>query len=183
LLTRAEETLRMSGVDGLSLRELARDAGVSHGAPRRHFKDKRALLDALAVEGFTRLDAVLARANREGGRFADRLSDVAIAYVRFATGHPALLELMFSSKHELDASAELKTAANACFARLEDLVRSGQASGELAAADLQQVGTIVFASLQGITALVNTEMAGDADLDALTVSTVRALLYGLAPRS
>ncbi|WP_329139338.1 TetR/AcrR family transcriptional regulator [Streptomyces sp. NBC_01476] len=55
LLAHAERMLDESGQDGLSLRELARAAGVSHGAPRRHFADRQALLDALAAEGFERL--------------------------------------------------------------------------------------------------------------------------------
>ena len=60
LLARAEEALA-AGED-LSLRELARRAGVCHAAPRRHFADKQALLDALAEDGFERLGALLAAA-------------------------------------------------------------------------------------------------------------------------
>ncbi|WPB88462.1 TetR/AcrR family transcriptional regulator [Streptomyces malaysiensis] len=55
LLDQAEQTLREGGIDALSLRELARKAGVSHGAPRSHFVDRRSLLDALAERGFNRL--------------------------------------------------------------------------------------------------------------------------------
>ena len=62
LLEPAERALRERGVGGLSLRELAREVGVSHAAPRRHFADKQALLDALAEDGFERLGARAARA-------------------------------------------------------------------------------------------------------------------------
>jgi len=55
LLAEAERTLREQGVEQLSLRDLARQAGVSHAAPRRHFADRQALLDALAGAGFARL--------------------------------------------------------------------------------------------------------------------------------
>ena len=55
LLAAAEDTLARRGARDLSLRELAREAGVSHAAPRRHFVDKQALLDALAEDGFNRL--------------------------------------------------------------------------------------------------------------------------------
>ena len=55
LLDAAERTVRERGVQALSLRELAREIGVSHGAPRRHFPDRQALLDALAESGFERL--------------------------------------------------------------------------------------------------------------------------------
>src|SRR5919106_3981679 len=65
LLAAAERTVRERGVQELSLRELAREIGVSHGAPRRHFPDRQALLDALAEAGFARLGAEL-RAAVEG---------------------------------------------------------------------------------------------------------------------
>src|SRR5277367_2560745 len=67
LLDQAERTVRERGVQELSLRELARDVGVSHGAPRRHFADRQALLDALAEVGFTRLGAELRAAVEDAG--------------------------------------------------------------------------------------------------------------------
>ena len=70
----------------LSLRELAREVGVSHGAPRRHFPDRQALLDALAEAGFERLGAELRGALEGAGEdFQARLQATATAYVRFAT--------------------------------------------------------------------------------------------------
>src|SRR5690349_14243455 len=98
------ETALAAGND-LSLRELARQAGVSHGAPRRHFADKQALLDALALDGFERLGRELRAAIDDAGEdFEARLAALAGAYVRFATRHATLLELMFASKHRPDAA-------------------------------------------------------------------------------
>src|SRR6202790_2944547 len=94
LLAQAERTVRERGVQELSLRELARDVGVSHGAPRRHFADRQALLDALAEAGFARLGAELrGAADRAGEDFQARLGATAAAYVRFATRDATLLEL------------------------------------------------------------------------------------------
>ena len=59
LLDQAESAIREGGIDALSLRELAREAGVSHGAPRSHFIDRGALLDALAERGFLRLSELI----------------------------------------------------------------------------------------------------------------------------
>ena len=93
LLDAAERTVRERGVQDLSLRELAREIGVSHGAPRRHFPDRQALLDALAESGFERLGAELrAAADRAGDEFEPRLEATAAAYIRFATADPALLD-------------------------------------------------------------------------------------------
>src|SRR5271168_4580796 len=100
LLAQAARTVRECGVQAVSLRELARDVGVSHGAPRRHFPDRQALLDALAEAGFARLGAELQSAiDGAGGDFPSRLLATATTYVRFATRDPALLELMFAGKH------------------------------------------------------------------------------------
>src|SRR3954451_19461203 len=75
LLEAAERTLATRGAGELSLRELARELGVSHAAPRRHFRDKQALLDALAENGFERLGRSLDRAMaRAGSGFPDRLA-------------------------------------------------------------------------------------------------------------
>src|ERR1700680_2145795 len=86
LLAEAERTVRERGVQDLSLRELAREVGVSHGAPRRHFPDRQALLDALAAARFARLGADLrAAVDVAGEDFEARLRATAAAYVRFAT--------------------------------------------------------------------------------------------------
>src|SRR4029079_6082122 len=84
LLEQAELTVRERGVEDLSLRELAREIGVSHGAPRRHFSDRQALLDALAQSGFERLGAELRAAiDAAGEDFRARLQAAATAYVHF----------------------------------------------------------------------------------------------------
>src|SRR3954451_1628119 len=92
LLEQAESALAQGGTAALSLRELAREVGVSHGAPRRHFADRRALLDALAEDGFIRLEHELTAATGDSSlAFEDRLANLARAYLHFATRHAALL--------------------------------------------------------------------------------------------
>src|SRR5258708_31810533 len=99
LLAEAERTLREQGIEALSLRDLARQAGVSHAAPRRHFADRQALLDALAEAGFTRLgDEVRAAIDDAGEDYEARLRAAVTAYVRFATRDAALVDLMFTAK-------------------------------------------------------------------------------------
>ena len=84
LLEAAERALARGGE--LSLRELAREVGVSHAAPRRHFAGKQALLDALAEDGFERLGADMRDAIAGAGpEFRARLTALARTYVRFAT--------------------------------------------------------------------------------------------------
>ena len=88
LLEAAASAIEESGVTALSLRDLARRAGVSHAAPAHHFGDKAGLLTALAAEGYGLLaDALEA---------ADNFLETGVAYVRFAVGHRAHFEVMFS---------------------------------------------------------------------------------------
>jgi AcrR family transcriptional regulator len=106
LLEAAERRLVSGGIERLSLRELTRELGVSHGAPRQHFADKQSLLDALAVTGFNRLGEQLTTAlSRADGDFAVRLTTFAAAYVEFATQSPAMLELMFLRKTNTTSDA------------------------------------------------------------------------------
>jgi len=92
LLAAAEKILRRNGLAALTLRAIAREAGVSHGAPAHHFRDMTDLLSELAAIGFRRLEADLRRsiAHADGRDFpAGR------AYLSFATRNPDLFALMY----------------------------------------------------------------------------------------
>jgi AcrR family transcriptional regulator len=179
LLEAAERSL---GEGELSLRELAREVGVSHAAPRRHFADKQALLDALAEDGFDRLgrelDESMAAA---GGSLGEQLGAFARAYVRFATAHGALLELMFAGKYRPGAEA-LREAADRAFAPALALFVAGQAAGEVVAGDPERVGVVALATLHGIASLANNGMLAGADLDEVVDEAVERLVHGLQPR-
>src|ERR1700691_5038431 len=99
LLEQAETTLQEEGIDALSLRDRARSAGVSHGAPRRHFSDRQALLDALAARGYERLGAELRGAvDAAAPSLEARVTALARAYAGFVTRSGELLALMFAGK-------------------------------------------------------------------------------------
>ena len=154
LLDCAEQTLAAGGE--LSLRELARKVGVSHGAPRRHFADKQDLLDALALDGFQRLGPQLAAALAG----ENPLREWALTYVRFATEHAALLDLMFTGKH---VSPELNAASDRCFSPAMALFRS------------ELTGMVAFATLQGLATLINRGLLRAEDLEALVDEAVEQM--------
>lgn len=88
ILTAAARLIAERGADAVSLRQLAREAGVSHAAPAHHFADRRGLFTAVAAEGFRLLAEALASARPD-------FKAAALAYVRFALAHPGHYEVMF----------------------------------------------------------------------------------------
>jgi len=113
ILTQAARLVAERGADRVSLRELARAAGVSHAAPAHHFADRRGLFTALAAEGFEMLTAALIGARHS-------FVDAALAYVRFALEHPGHYRVMFD-KSLVDASDPRLAVAEAAAA--EELSR------------------------------------------------------------
>jgi AcrR family transcriptional regulator len=177
LLEAAERTVRQRGVDDLSLRELARQTGVSHGAPRRHFADRQALLDALAEYGFERLGSDLRAAVEHAGEdFVARLRAAAAAYVRFAIQDSALLELMFAGKHR--GGTALQDAAERGFSVILKLIEQGQAEGLIEAGNPERVGLVLFATVQGVAALVIAGIVEPEQLDGLLADSVERFLRG-----
>jgi len=120
VLAAAWKMIEKEGLAGLSVREAARRAGVSHNAPYRHFADREALLAALVAEAFERLNATLEnRAGRELGE----------AYVAFALEHPQRFRLMFS---RAPANADVHARFAASFAHLgADAAAAGAAAWSL----------------------------------------------------
>jgi AcrR family transcriptional regulator len=182
LLAQAERTVREHGAKQLSLRELAREVGVSHGAPRRHFPDRQSLLDALAEAGFARLGAELrGAADGAGEDFEARLQSTAAAYVRFATADAALLELMFAVKRRGQAGA-LHEAADRAFSVILELIEQGQVDGVLAQIEPERIGLLPFATMRGIAALVTGGMIDDDQLDELVADATAHFLRGSRAR-
>ncbi|ALG12388.1 TetR/AcrR family transcriptional regulator [Kibdelosporangium phytohabitans] len=92
VLDAALEVIAADGPSAISLRDLARRAGVSHAAPAHHFKDKAGLLTAIAIEGNELLAESLAEAIAED---RTRLIDLGVRYVRFAMRHPGHFAVMY----------------------------------------------------------------------------------------
>jgi len=178
LLDEARRVVREQGAQALSLREVARKVGVSHGAPRRHFSDRQALLDALAESGFAQLGDELRRAAAgAGGDFDARMHATAAAYVRFATDDAALLELMFAGKHR-EPSGALHEAADHAFAVVLELIEQGQAEGVLDPGPVERVGLVLFATIQGIAALVTGGIVPPEQIDELVADAVGHFMRG-----
>ncbi|WP_037347564.1 TetR/AcrR family transcriptional regulator [Sciscionella sediminilitoris] len=183
LLDAAERGLREHGADQLSLRDLAREIGVSHAAPRRHFADRQTLLDTLAENGFLRLADILGSALAEAAdEFPARVRAGVTAYAHFATDNAALLELMYTSKHRRDAP-RIAEAAGRVFGLLIGLIEQGQADGALAPGDPEQIGLVLYATVHGLTTMINGDMIAGELLDELVETAVAQFLRGARPLS
>ncbi|MFE9021882.1 TetR/AcrR family transcriptional regulator [Streptomyces sp. NPDC007808] len=182
LLAAAERTLRDKGVASLSLRELARDVGVSHAAPGRHFKDKQALLNALALAGYERLAQTLSAADDPALPLEPRLIALARAYLGFAVDNTELLELMYARKHDPGASEQMAAAVDRTVGSLERVLADAQKRGEIIDGDPEELNLVTGAALHGVSAFITagwlTPEAALAGVEGL----VHHLLHGLKPR-
>ncbi len=132
LLDAAETLLDTEGIAALSLRAIARAAGVSHAAPKHHFRDLTGLLTALTTIGFERFRAALLAEVHPEMPPASRLRALGSAYLGFARAHPGLFQLMFRSERLDWTSPDLKHAASAAFAVLSDIdAPSGASAGPI----------------------------------------------------
>src|SRR5437667_11582746 len=97
LVEAARRILEAEGPAALSLRAVAREAGVSPAAPYHHFKDKGELLEAVAQEGWEMLDQVIGKAKADARSPADALDEIGVGYVCFARENPALYRVLYDT--------------------------------------------------------------------------------------
>jgi AcrR family transcriptional regulator len=118
LLKAAERVLERDGLQGLTLRAVAREAGVSHAAPTHHFGDLTGLVSELAAIGFRQFNAAMAAAGATATLPMEKAMANAKAYVTYARAHPGIYGLMFRAERLDMSRPSLHEAAGAAFAGL-----------------------------------------------------------------
>ncbi|MEN3346494.1 MAG: hypothetical protein V7632_129, partial [Bradyrhizobium sp.] len=118
LLKAAEQVLERDGLPGLTLRAVAREAGVSHAAPTNHFGDLTGLVSELAAIGFRQFGEAMAAANASAATAPEKGMASAQAYVAYAQAHPGMYGLMFRSERLDYSRPSLHEASEASFAGL-----------------------------------------------------------------
>jgi AcrR family transcriptional regulator len=157
LLEAAERVLERDGLSGLTLRAVAREAGVSHAAPTHHFGDLTGLVSELAAIGYRQFNGALVAAAAGSSAPEEKGMARARAYLGFARAHPGMYGLMFRTERLDMKRPSLHEAANAAFAGLVGAVGSSRHEHiEEAAPSLDQAAAIVraWSLLHGFTTLL-----------------------------
>ena len=186
LIATARRLLDADGLEPLTLREIARRGGLSHGAPLRHFPSLATLLSAVAAQGFRELFASVEAAVAETPPRTTALKRLAAAgrgYVDFGLGSPGVFALMFRPERVDTSYAEYGEAGATAFGQLGQLVEAAQAEGFHPDAPPVQLAAVVWASVHGLVQLWlqgALQGAGDRDLDP-TLDVMHDVLLGVRP--
>jgi AcrR family transcriptional regulator len=176
LLDAALEVLEQDGATALSLRAVARRAGVSPAAPYRHYADREALVSAVAAVGYLDLAERLGAAHPAPST-AEQLADVAVAYVRFAIERPALFRIMFSEPCDRDNDERVAATAAVTLYLREIVARAFPDS------DPEALAPAIWALVHGL-AFLHLDGKLDATDPAAVDERVRgavAAILGMSP--
>jgi AcrR family transcriptional regulator len=157
LLQAAERVLERDGLSGLTLRAVAREAGVSHAAPTHHFGDLTGLVSELAAIGFRQFSAAMAFAGPSGATLPEKGMASARAYVAYAQAHPGMYGLMFRNERLDYSRPSLHEASEASFAGLARSVgahRQEQISEESLSLDQAAAIARAWSLVHGFTMLL-----------------------------
>jgi AcrR family transcriptional regulator len=190
LLQASQALIEESGIGALSLREVARKAGVSHNAPYHHFKDRSSLLAALAEDGFATLAREMADARARAPDARARLEACGVAYIRFALRSPSRFKLMFRPEL-IGPDAEVAPSATAALDTLTAAIIEAQTGGLAPAGDPKPLVLTCWAAVHGLASLfvdgplarAHRAFATSPDkLTTLVPATLATLFMGSAPR-
>ena len=191
LIQTALKMLSKKGSGDLSLRELAREIGVGHNAPYRHFKNKTDLLEALAAHGFyiltsTTNDAIAKHPNDP----EQQLFETGFSLIYLAINQPELFNMMFGGIVSLhQCGSELRTAANNAIGCLVQIVAAGQKAGIFREGDTMALTLAAMSMVHGLAVMITNRILPDtkvlthkAELIMLTRQMYEIFLTGLKKR-
>ncbi len=173
------------GFSALTLREVARRAGVTHAAPYRHFADKESLLAAVAEEGFRAMAGQMRERMALASGPVERLNACGVAYVLFAVQNPSHFRVMFGPHFTRPVDhKELAAEGGNAFGLLMQSLVEGQQAGEMREGEPMPLALGAWSLVHGLASLLVDrvlEQAGKqaGDAEALAVFQTRLLFEGL----
>ena len=180
----ALEILESDGVAALTLREVARRSGVSHGAPLRHFDGLAGLLAEVAARGFELLAESVehgAAAAPPGAGALERLRSAGRSYVHAAAAHPELFALMFRRDAPDWSDERLLATSEYAFEQLVQLIRAAQDAGYHAKRDTRMLAGIVWSCVHGLATLWSQDALPQVVRGATLEDALDTLLEILTP--
>jgi AcrR family transcriptional regulator len=180
LIDAARDVIRRDGTDAVSLRALARDLGVSHAAPARHFATRDALFAAIADHGYRELSEQVAQARTAASDPRERLRHMARAFLSWVRANPALYAAMRNPEVARHADAGLRARMRDFAQDQLSFVAAARAAGWRAGEPAEVTFLSIVAGLTGIGQLLTdpftTEMLGPTGPDRLTDALIERLL-------
>ena len=178
LLDAAMDSIARDGASRLTLRGVARATNVSHAAPYHYFKDKGALLAAVAEEGFRNLDAYIKDRTDAATSHALALQEAAVAYVVFAVTHPDLFRVMFGPQlADKTDYPSLRDASRSTYRHIEQGIGSVEPGEGSSGEPTSNVATASWSLIHGLAMLLIDRQFGavtpeEAEGMALTATNV-----------
>lgn len=174
LLLAAEQLLEQKGVGAVSLREVAKIAGVSHTAPYRHFADKNTLLAGLATIGYARLaDAMEDCVRNQPDDPEKQLSASMHAYISLARNHPQMTNLIFGGVLKEDSyEGALAVESERAFNGLLTVIQNGQQSGLYIEKETQELALFVWSLAHGFSMLITGGQLGELGSDEKAIQVI-----------
>jgi AcrR family transcriptional regulator len=181
LLDEALRTIQQDGVGALTLRPIGLRLGVSRTALYRHFTDKRALLSAVATEGFRLLTERLLDAWKAGG--VRGFNTMGVAYIRFAMANPSHYRVMFGGfVDDRPRDEDLTRESTAAFQALVDAIVALQKEGAVRKDDPLRLAQFIWAAVHGVSMLIiDGQLAHQrAQIDDVILFAVERISTGVA---
>ena len=186
LINSALLLLEEKGIDGLSIRDVAKQAGVSHTAPYRHFKNKTELLAILALKGFMSLKLAVNKATLKLGLSStEKLIAAGVAYVQEAVIHPEMTRLMFAGRLDFaQCPSELEQSAEQAYQSLGNIIDSGIADGSFRKQDSQILTITAWSAMHGLAMLFisgqfNCAVEDQQQLEQLVLQVATTVVHGI----
>ncbi len=187
LIEAAAAMISEGGAASVTMRAIGGRLGVSRAAPYRHFPDKTALLVAVAVEGFKRLNRRLGAGDTgvPPQSSVERLRRMGEEYVRFALEHPAHYRLMYGKEAlARQDQPELREAAGALLENLVQVIRVHQQQGEIERGDPRAQAYVAWSAVHGLASLlIERQIDPSVDVNELIQQSTQTLLDGMRDRS
>lgn len=150
LIEAAKDLLDQGGENAVTLRAIAQAVGLSHNAPYKHFADRRAILEAVAIDDFKYLTKIFEEVRQTRAKPINKFKEALKRFVSYSQSYPARYRLLFSNPDIGASGGEVQTAAFATFAEFSAIIKECQDVNALPALPNAELTGLVYATVHGL---------------------------------